>query len=142
MRAALLLLVVLTSGCATRQAIEAGSERTVDAARWADSLTSIAASRPCAAAALWYLENDENESGTLLLDPSRDLLRAHDSDQPILVEVSWSVRQLNGVSLFTTRARLAHRDGFAFSPAHVVEPTTTVMISGGRLYLLRDGDEP
>jgi hypothetical protein len=119
------------------------------------SLRVLAASYPCAAAAVVYVlrKSLSAQQGTLYLDavPSPafiawtiDLAEAFDFPvQPNLyatsdyfVEVQWSVEKMGATAFFTARAQLVDRSGAPLKPVHIVERPVTLLIAENGFRLL------
>lgn len=121
---------------------------------------------PCTVAAVVHYLSDRARvsSGVLYLDgpPSTDVLNvmldslsrsAREefiapqnnpySGQVYWIEVRWSAHHFEGTStVITVRTKLIRRDGAPFHPVHVVEPTSSIVITEGGEVMLLDAMAP
>jgi hypothetical protein len=147
---------LVSSTCSAAEGLRTG-DLAVSEAR---AIEAVATSRPCAAITAFYLRKmwPEETSGEFYLqqcptvalvasaleagDRSAVELLAPTQPNPYstvlcLVKIRWSVRTINkAASVLSTEARIVDRVGTPIEPAHIVEPPTSLLMTGGSFTLM------
>jgi hypothetical protein len=144
-------------GGATQEPIAPSTTQATLARHQIDSMLVLAASRPCAATAWFYVQRALPTSGRLILEQIPTIegvtalldrggggqtsmmpMRVNPySSAKLLVEVRWRRWEVtSGEVLFSTRAQLLDGDGAPLHPPHLIEPPTVIALSAGSLRVL------